>query len=384
VTGWAFMPNGDDLLATIEAVHAAGLDSSQWPRALAAVAETLGGHAAMFEVFDKRAACHREWHGCGVPPAAEIAYFEHYVADNPRWLFMPRQRTGDVCWDYQFIDEAGMNEAPFYAELLAQMDLRYFMSGVLMATAEDYACISVQRSARLGHVQKDEISLMQRLLPHVQQAFDVARRLNGASDVSKSFERAFDWIADGVAFVSAAGNVIYSNEALQAIVRRNDVVRLRKGAIEFLTVEARGRFDKALDAVRRLRSGEQPVLVLTDFPVRRAADAPPYLVSVRPLARPPRESQSTARAEAILFIRDPLTRGSAAGQMLREIFGLTEAEAGVALALHSGIPLEQYARSSKVSLNTVYTHLRRVREKTGCHSVADLVRKLDEFRIPLR
>src|SRR5947209_1192180 len=181
----------------------------------------------------------------------------------------------------------------FYAELLAQMDLRYFMSGVLMATAEDYACISVQRSARLGHVQKDEISLMQRLLPHVQQAFDVARRLNGASDVSKSFERAFDWIADGVAFVSAAGNVIYSNEALQAIVRRNDVVRLRKGAIDFLTVEARGRFDKALDAVRRLRPGEQAVLVLTDFPVRRAADAPPYLVSVRPLARPPRESQST-------------------------------------------------------------------------------------------
>jgi DNA-binding CsgD family transcriptional regulator/PAS domain-containing protein len=384
VTGWAFMPNGDDLLATIEAVHAAGLDANLWPQALASFAETLGGRAAMFEVFDKRAACHREWHGCGVPPAVEIAYFEHYIADNPRWLFMPRQRAGDVCWDYQFIDEAGMNEAPFYAELLAQMDLRYFMSGVLMATADDYACISVQRSARLGHVQKDEISLMQRLLPHVQQAFDVSRRLNGAGDTSKSFERAFDWIADGVAFVSAAGAVVYCNEALQAIVRRNDIVRLRKGAIEFMTVEARSRFDNALDAIRRQRAGEQPVETPTDFPVRRAADAPPYLVSVRPLARPSRESQSTVRAEAILFIRDPLQRGSAAGQMLREIFGLTEAEAGVALALHSGMPLEQYARTSKVSLNTVYTHLRRVREKTGCHSVADLVRKLDEFRIPLR
>jgi DNA-binding CsgD family transcriptional regulator len=377
------MPKGDDLLATIEAVHAAGLDASQWPKALAAVAASLGGSAAMFEVFDKRAGCHREWYGSGVPPAAEIAYFEHYVADNPRWLFMPRQRAGDVSWDYQFIDERGMNEAPFYAELLAQMDLRYFLSGVLVATPDDYACISVQRGSRLGHVQSDEIGLMERLLPHVQQAFDVARRLNGASEASKSFERAFDWIADGVAFVSAAGAVVYSNEALQAIVRRNDIVRLRKGAIEFLAVDARSRFDKALDAVRRLRAGEAPMLTLTDFPVRRAADAPPYLVSVRPLARPSREGQSAARAEAIVFIRDPLKRGSAAGQMLREIFGLTEAEAGVALALHSGIPLEQYARTNKISLNTVYTHLRRVREKTGCHSIADLVRKLDEFRIPL-
>jgi DNA-binding CsgD family transcriptional regulator len=377
------MPKGNDLLATIEAVHAAGLDAGLWPKALAAVAATLGGSAAMFEVFDKRAACHREWYGSGVPPAAEITYFEHYIADNPRWLFMPRQRAGDISWDYQFIDERGMNEAPFYAELLAQMDLRYFMSGVLIATAEDYACISVQRSSRLGHVQRDEIGLMKRLLPHVQQAFDVARRLNGASEASKSFERAFDWIADGVAFVSAAGVVVYSNEALQAIVRRNDIVRLRKGSIEFLAVDARARFDKALDAVRRQRIGEPPVLTLTDFAVRRTADAPPYLVSVRPLARPSREGHSAARAEAIVFIRDPLKRGSAAGQMLREIFGLTEAETGVALALQSGVMLDAYARSHRVSLNTVYTHLRRVREKTGCHSIADLIRKLDEFRIPL-
>jgi DNA-binding CsgD family transcriptional regulator len=224
---------------------------------------------------------------------------------------------------------------------------------------------------------------MARLLPHVQQAFDVARRLNGASEASKSFERAFDWIADGVAFVSTTGAVVYSNEALQAIVRRNEIVRLRKGAMEFLAVDARSRFDKALDAVRRQRAGEQPVRALTDFPVRRGADAPPYLVLVRPLARPSREGQAGARAEAIVFIRDPLKRGSAASPMLREIFGLTEAETGVALALQSGVALEQYASTNKVSLNTVYTHLRRVREKTGCHSVADLVRKLDEFRIPL-
>src|SRR5882757_9636750 len=274
------MSTGNDFLATIEAVHAAGLDATLWPKALAAVAATLGGSAAMFEVFDKRAACHREWYGSGVPPAAEIAYFEHYVADNPRWLFMPRQRTGDISWDYQFIDERAMNAAPFYAELLAQMDLRYFMSGVLVATPDDYACISVQRSSRLGHVQQNEIGLMERLLPHVQQAFDVSRRLNGASEAGKSFERAFDWIADGVAFVSAAGAVVYSNEALQAIARRNDIVRLRRGTLEFLAVDARARFDAALGAVRRLRAGEQHDLTLTDFPVRRASDAPPYLVSV--------------------------------------------------------------------------------------------------------
>lgn len=378
------MPTRDDLLATIEAVHAAGLDASLWPEALSSLAAALGAHAAMLEIFDKRAGCHRDWHGAGVPSGAEIPYFDHYIADNPRWLFMPRQRTGDVGWDYQFIDESGMDRAPFYAELLAQLDLRYFLSGVLVATPEAYACISVQRSARQGHVQKDEIELMKRLLPHVKQAFDVAQRIGGVSNVNKSFERAFDWIADGVALVSEKGVVVYSNEALRAIIRRNDAVRLRKGAIEFIATDARSRFDKALNAVGQFRDGDQSVTGLTDFAVRRAGDLSPYLVSLRPLRRTQRGGHGAVRAEAIVFIRDPLERGQAASRLVREFFGLTEAETNVALALQSGVALEDYARANMISLNTVYTHLRRVREKTGCHSVADLVRKLDGLRIPLR
>ena len=47
-----------------------------------------------------------------------------------------------------------------------------------------------------------------------------------------------------------------------------------------------------------------------------------------------------------MFIRDPLQRGSAAGRMLREVFGLTEAETCLATALQSGISLEQYARNN--------------------------------------
>ena len=337
------MPGENDLLATIEAVHAAGLDASLWPRALAAVAEIVGSGAASFEVFDKRAGRHREYYASGLPEVDVAAYLEHYIADNPRWLFMPRQRSGDVSWDYQFIDEAGMNRAPFYAELLARMDLRYFMSAVLVATPEDYACISVQRMSKEGHVQENEIGLMKRLLPHMRQAFDVAQRLKGAGEASKSLERALDWIVDGVAIVSDAGALVYANEALQIIARRNDIIRLRKGGVEFLAVDARAKFDAALDAVGRLRNGERHVPAPTDFAAPRASDAPPYLVLVRPLARVAQEDDVAARA--IVFIRDPLMRGGATDQILRELFGLTEAETNVALALQSGLSPDAYARA---------------------------------------
>ena len=69
---------------------------------------------------------------------------------------------------------------------------------------------------------------------------------------------------------------------------------------------------------------------------------------------------------------------------LRDLFGLTEAEAGLAQALQSGVALSDYAGGRALSLNTVYTHLRRLREKTGSSRMAELIHKLNGLRLPLR
>ena len=104
----------------------------------------------------------------------------------------------------------------------------------------------------------------------------------------------------------------------------------------------------------------------SDFPVMRSAGAPPYYVSVRPLPVGDKRRGAEAQAVAILFVRDPASPNAAAIRMLREVFGLTEAEALVAQALQMGITLTEYAATRGLSLNTAYTHLRRLREKTGC------------------
>ena len=65
-------------------------------------------------------------------------------------------------------------------------------------------------------------------------------------------------------------------------------------------------------------------------------------------------------------------------------FGLTPTEAGLARAIQSGISFDRYARERAVSLNTVYTHLRRLKEKTGCKRLSELIRKLNDLQAPLR
>jgi DNA-binding CsgD family transcriptional regulator len=360
----------DKLLNAIEAIHGAGLDQERWPRALAAMREIIGGTGATFEVIDKSRFAPTAFHSIGIPPVGEIEYADHYFAINPRVRAALMTPTGHVHWDYQILSEAAMHQDPFYADFLPQLDLRYSVAGTIRQTEDELAVFAIQRSPKQGHVGRREIALMQRLLPHVQQAFDVARRLKHAGETQHSLERALDWLADGVMLVRADGAVVYANAAMQAMVRRADGVAIKKGLVEFATAEARGRFAAAMAGV------------VADFSVARRLDRPAYLVAVRPL--PAEHGAAKADADAIVFVRDPTSRNATALRMLRDVLDLTDAEAGVAQALQAGQRLQDYARTRMVSIHTVYAHLRSIKDKTGCHRMGELIRKLNDLQVPLR
>ena len=55
----------------------------------------------------------------------------------------------------------------------------------------------------------------------------------------------------------------------------------------------------------------------------------------------------------------------------------------LALALHAGQSPSAYSRARRLSANTIYTHLRRLKEKTGCSRLPALIALLDTFRLPI-
>jgi DNA-binding CsgD family transcriptional regulator len=289
-----------------------------------------------------------------------------------------QQHTGDVGWDgLIFDDEATLARDPFYAEFLGRIGLRYFISGVLTNTRRQFGVVAVQRSPKQGHVGGSEIKRMRLLLPHLQQALDVAARLGQRVDARASFEHALDWLADGVALIGSDGAVTYANDALQTMARRNDGLRIAKGRLIFAAPDAAARLQAAIGCIDGLHDGNPGPLQVSDFAAARPSGAPPYVVSTRPLFG------NSPDSRAIIFIHDPLRRHAVAIDLLREMFGFTEAEASLAQSIQSGVSLAEYARTRAVSLNTVYTHLRRLKEKTGCNRMPALIRKLNDVQVPL-
>ena len=376
------MPSGDDLLTTIEAVHAAGLDDTLWPDALKRVSRLFGAVGATLENFDIRALTLRDFYIVGLPHGAADPYLEYYAKHNPRANYAFRHLSRQTLCDYDFIDERSMDRDPYYTEYLTSIGLRYFLTGQISNTPDSQAVVSIQRSRRQGHVERSDVARMRRLIPHLRQAWDVTTRLKRAERSERAFERALDWLADGVALLRADGRILYANKSFREIARRDGAFRVRKGAIEFAAAGARARFAAAHAAAMQVNDAS---IGTCDFAVARRAGDTPYMVSVRPVA-PAREGPNRLPpgAATIVFVHNPLHYHAGSVQILRDAFGLTEAEAGVAKALQDGVALGDYARERMLSLNTVYTHLRRIKEKAACHRMPELIRKLNELHIPLR
>lgn len=377
------MPKADKLLQTIEALHAAGLDETLWPSALRSLSHLFGAVGTTLEAIDKRSMRLTDFWAHGVPSGSELDYVDHFISISPRTALGFRPCTDPVAYDYMLLDEAAIDRNPYYSDFLGRAGLRYFVSAALTHTLDEFAAVAVQRSPRQGHVGEREIAVMRQLVPHLRQAFDVTRRLRSGAAAARSLERAFDWLTDGVALIARDGTVLYANEVLQDIARGKGIA-IRKGMLVFDSPEARGRYAEAIGAILRLRDGHADKVVPQDFPAARSPATPPCLVSLRPLMRGARETDTRGQAVAIVFVRDPLRQDAANARLLVEMFGLTPTEAGLARAIQSGMSFDKYARERAVSLNTVYTHLRRLKEKTGCKRISELIRTLNDLHLPLR
>lgn len=369
------MPHDNLFLQAIDAIYASSMDTDSIPAGLEVANRLLGGGGATFEVVDMKARRHTRFWSVGVPTFGESRYVEEFAAINPRISFVTRQPSGTVVWDYQVLGEEEMTQNPFYAEFLPSLGLRYCVGAVLKRTRRSLVAMSVQRTPKQGHADKREIELMGRLVPHLQRAHDLAVRLKSENDRPAELENTLEWLADGVALLRADGTIIYANDMLQLFAQRGDGIRITNRALEFTEPVARRCYAAALNAMEHIgdpSSDARP----TDFPSHRSGGTPSYIVSVRPLGRGNAGATHHPEAAVILLIHDPLWRNTATSEILKDLFNLTNAEAHLAQALCTGV--------TTVSLNTVYSHLKRIREKTGCKSVPELIRKFGELNVPVR
>lgn len=217
----------------------------------------------------------------------------------------------------------------------------------------------------------ERVQLATALVPHFQRALRIQHDLSAASHQIRNISSAMDNVTRiGMAVVDCALSVRYLNTAAENIVRRHDGLTIREGSFEFAHPPAdatlRHGINAALGQTGSVRGG-------TSLLCPRPSGLRPYVIHVLPFQH---VTAPLAESRALVLILDPEQHPQPDTEMLRRLYGLTTAEAAVAIRLIQGDGIKPIAESMCLSAGTVRTHVQHIFDKTGTHRQAELVRTL--------
>jgi len=172
----------------------------------------------------------------------------------------------------------------------------------------------------------------------------------------------------GILLLDAGGNVIDANAVGRQVLERGNGLQSRNGRLAFADAAIDARFERLLKSAGK--PDGQPRVVAAS--VKRAGSR-----ACRVLVAPILIEDGQAHPAAfIVVIYAHCEHRAISADVLREIYGLTRAQADVARHLYAGLSVEETATELKLSLNTVRSHLKQIFSKCEVQSQAELLHSL--------
>ena len=359
----------ESLLSYITDLYDAAMDTRAWHGLGARLATVLGGQTMGLWVEDHGQICELV---ATVPAEALTVYQQYYHALDLYATAAARQPQMTALLGHELVPPHVVLASEYYHDYGVPFGVCHVMGATapLHTGASTMMVIAAHRphdAPAFTDVERQRLNL---LLPQLQRALQLRRRLGFLEAQAQTGFAALEALALGVVVATADGAIVFANAAAEALAHSDDGLRLGGrlsgvGAVQPLEAQALRGLVYAVTY-----GGAGGMLRVT----RRTQ--PPLAVLVAPLPTRLHPATGLTRSLALVLITDPADGPVLAAQALQQLFGLTAAEASVALALAAGRSAEEIAGERAVSLPTVRTQIRQILAKTGALHVRDLVRLL--------
>lgn len=203
----------------------------------------------------------------------------------------------------------------------------------------------------------------------------VASSLQARPHAGHSAEAVLDKLNRGVVIFDEDGRVHYANDAAMRAAHGSGAIAIQEGQLVFGEPAAQARFEAFLQQGRERADGGtgRSSIVMR---VGAGAGRPPYRVLLSPLSTAGDSAAATRPAEHVLMIYEPHADRQVPKRILRELYGLSDAEADLTVLLFEGESLEAASQRLHISVNTAKTHLHHVFIKCDVHSQGELLQLL--------
>lgn len=366
---------GREIIALVDLIYESALNPQRWPAFLNALADDLGGSAsANLFVFNHKGPTVDILESVRIDPSSLPRYQDYYIGCDV-WLQRMRSLPADsTVTGSALLPSCEFMQSEFYDDFLRHLDIYHVCSAKLMDEESKTSVLSIYRPSDKDDFSPAELRFVHALSPHLRRAVQMHLKMGSLAAQNAAMHEALDRIAGGVVFVSADASVLQMNRAAEEMVRQNDGLSVRRGRLTAAhaqeTAELRDLITQAADAASGVLARPGGEIALSRPSLRRA-----LAVIVCPFRSGTDGSgPAAARPCACVFVTDPEREVEVPVETVVRLYGVTQAEARIALGLAGGRRLEDLADQFGITLQTARSQLKQIYAKTGTHRQAELVR----------
>lgn len=364
--------------ALIGSVYEAALDATRWPAFLERLASSLDAGGGMIWMHDFRnSSADLQGHGSDVSATVRMgesalaSYASHYSGCNVWAANEAVLAEGATVTSSMLYPDRLLERTEFCNDWLGPQNLFYALGGAVIKQDTRSVKLSFMRSKRAGEYSADEFRLMEELMPHLQRAVELHRRLYKINALSASAMAVLDMLPWGVVLLNSTGTVLHANRGAHRLSRETAAISFgERGAVCGATASATATIDAVINSVVQtgLRNGTSPGGALR----LKGAKGSELQILVSPL--PGWVSPFGEQAAGAIFLNDPHAKAGRLVNALQVMYRMTPAEAKLTESLVNGHSLKAYAEKQCRTINTVRSQLRSATTKVGAKRQADLVR----------
>ncbi|MDO7929652.1 hypothetical protein Q6A51_23030 [Pseudomonas sp. KFB-139] len=223
-------------------------------------------------------------------------------------------------------------------------------------------------SGKAGVYSEQEMQVIAALMPHMQAAFDLHRRLYHLDALAQASVNVLESSSFGIVLVDESTEVLHANTLAHSLARGSGLLAIGDDNSVCACLAAQdARLQQLLQcAVRTSDQIEGGGLRL------RGPDGRQLDLVVTALPR--WQSTFGERGAGAIFISNPNATIGSLTHMMRDLYGMTPAEARLTEALVNGLTPQEYAERQQVSLHTVRAQFKSAAARVGTTRQVDLVR----------
>lgn len=365
------MDSEHQTLDLIDRIYATADDQALWPDFLEHLAGTLRCAATNLFVQDLRNPAGAALATFNTDPTFQHSYADHYGKIN---IFLIRGqsllRAGKVWFSDELCPDGESHRSEFYNDWILPQGHSHGLLGIVFNDRARVGNLGAIRERRRKPFQPEDKRLLGLLVPHLQRAVELQRRISELESLQAGTAEALDHWTIAVLLVDESGRVLLANRSAEEVLNERDGLALERGILH-------GNIPQDTTALHQsIREASCPGLLdgisRRTLTILRPSGKRPLSVFVAPARR--RDLFFNAPRSALVFVSDPERADAPSSEILQHAYGLTPAEANVASLLATGKDIHEIADATCVRQNTIRIQLKRIFDKTGTRRQAELVK----------